>query len=166
MIFLINRFTLKDQWFDSHRLPKSNMAPRGFWNLPLHLKNKLWKNNYYILMFLICCLRFICIFVLIVWKSPAFCSWDISGILWGFPVKLNISVENHGLSCPYETSPHSFAREKVGSRYGGALFFSHTDFLGTNAFVLKINFLLPILFDRCFQLRTFIEVNFFIFLSL
>ncbi len=24
MIFLINRFTLKDQWFDSHRLPKSN----------------------------------------------------------------------------------------------------------------------------------------------
>jgi hypothetical protein len=99
-------------------------------------------------------------------KTPAFRSWDISGILWGFPVKLNISVENRGLSCPYETSPHSFAREKVGSRYGGALFFSHTDFLGTNAFVLKINFLLPILFDRCFQLRTFIEVNFFIFLSL
>ncbi len=53
-IILIIWFTLKDHWFDSHRLPKSNMAPRGllkilcmyihlkinyntFVNLPLHL---------------------------------------------------------------------------------------------------------------------------------
>ena len=69
---------------------------------------------------------------------------DISGILQGFPVKLNISVENRGPFCPYETSPHCFAREKVGSRYGGALFFFHTVILGTNTFVLILFFyLLP-----------------------
>jgi hypothetical protein len=28
VIFLINRFTLKDQWFDSHRLTKSNTESR------------------------------------------------------------------------------------------------------------------------------------------
>ncbi len=29
MIFLINRFSLKDQWFDSHRLNKSNIKLQG-----------------------------------------------------------------------------------------------------------------------------------------
>jgi hypothetical protein len=58
VIFLINRFTLKDQWFDSHRLPKSNMAPRGnlnffecTFNLKISYEQLLFVSFDYILMF-------------------------------------------------------------------------------------------------------------------
>ncbi len=55
MIFLINRFSLKDQWFDSHRLTKSNSSIIIFWSKngryiafqfwPLQLKWKLKRDN-------------------------------------------------------------------------------------------------------------------------
>ena len=51
---------------------------------------------------------------------------------------------------PLRDQPALFRqREGRCSRYGGALFFSHTDFLGTNTFVLKYfpSFLL-FFFDR------------------
>jgi hypothetical protein len=52
-------------------------------------------------------------------------------------------------SGPTIDCPHCFAEEKVRcSRYGSALFFSHTDLLGTNTLCFDLIFyLLPFFFD-------------------
>ena len=137
-----------------------------------HPKNKLWT----IVCDLICYLfvliwyvfiRFFCIFVHLFhlfWKSirwlktPAFRSWVFSGILWVFPDGLDLSLFT--ARRPDETT-HGPLR-KVGAVAPSS--FLNTAFLGTNAFVLKY-FCLPssVLFRSWFQLRTFIEVKFFIF---
>ncbi len=57
IIFLINWLTLKDQWFDSHRLPKSNNDAKNtetdsddhsdwwFFCRSFQLQNGIWKTN-------------------------------------------------------------------------------------------------------------------------
>jgi hypothetical protein len=44
VIFLINRFSLKDQWFDSHRLTKSNKLHFGFSNPSVTDLIKFWPH--------------------------------------------------------------------------------------------------------------------------
>ena len=106
-------------------------------------KNKLWNSCYlcHLCVLSYCfsfsfyyCFSCICSSVLEsqsdVWKS-AFRSWDIFGSLWVFPNGLDLSLFT-ALDGPTKQRSCPLYWEKVGSRYGGALFFFHTFVLGTN----------------------------------
>ena len=105
-------------------------------------------------------LRLICIFQFhllfhLFWRAKQFESEnfvdattrqsEIKGILWSFPNALGVSVY---CRTARRTTVASARCEKVGDKMAdknvdrSALFFFHTVILGTNTFVLKINFLL------------------------
>ena len=141
MIFLINRFSLKDQWFDSHRLTKSNMAPRGNLNsfeCTFNLKNKLWTVVIcviYISVLLVCFLRLIlhlcliCLFICFdefnsLWRNFHFIWYwklgrrddTIVGLFWYF-----MSISRwFGFLCLLPDCPTKDSRtarwEKVGNK--------------------------------------------------
>ena len=88
MIFLINRFSLKDQWFDSHRLTKSNMAPRGNLFLWMYIqpKNKLWTV-------VICVIfTFLCLSLIFLSDSAAFFLFICSSVLMKFRSRMNVHL--------------------------------------------------------------------------
>ena len=153
MIFLINRFSLKDQWFDSHRLTKSNMAPRGNLNsfeCTFNLKNKLWTVVIcviYIIVLLVCFLRLILhlfVFVSSVLEGQSVEFWKLGrrddtivGLFWYF---MSISRWFGFLICPFcptndsRVSPLRKGREQNGRQtptVAPSSFFN-TVVLGTN----------------------------------
>ena len=88
------------------------------------------------------------------------------GHLWYFMgLSRKISVENRSPFCPYETSPHCFAKEKVGEtplQWRPLLFLLRWFWELTNTFVLKKYFL----FFRFFSIVISTEKNVFeVFIS-